>query len=84
VAVVVPYFSTAALVAAQTDLVAGVPRRAAEVYCKMLPLRMVLPTFKVPGLAMSIAWHERTRADAGMAFFRKVLLEALRASGKGS
>jgi hypothetical protein len=28
-------------------------------------------------LPMSIAWHERTHADAGMAFFRSLLLGAL-------
>ena len=35
----VPYFTTAAMVAARTDLVAGLPSRAAQVLCRFLPVK---------------------------------------------
>jgi DNA-binding transcriptional LysR family regulator len=81
VAMVVPYFVTAALIASRTDLVAGVPRRAGEVFCRMLPLRIAKTTFPVPSLPMSLMWHERTDADPGARYFRSVVVDAV--GGKG-
>jgi DNA-binding transcriptional LysR family regulator len=82
VTMIVPYFATAALIASRTDLVAGVPRRAAEVFCRMLPLRMAKTTFTIPALPMSLMWHERTEADRGAKYFRSVVVEAV--SGRRS
>ena len=76
VALSVPFFFTAALAAAHTDCVAGLPHRAAEVFCQMLPLRIVPATFRLPSLFTVLAWHERTDADAGAAFFRQLIVEA--------
>jgi DNA-binding transcriptional LysR family regulator len=79
VVMVVPYFTTAALVASRTDLVAGVPLRAGKVFCEMLPLRIAKTTFPLGGMPMSLTWHQRTDADPGARFFRKVLVEAVKA-----
>jgi DNA-binding transcriptional LysR family regulator len=78
VAMIVPYFTTAALIASRTDCVAGVPLRAAEVFCQMLPVRIARTTFPLPSLPMSLTWHERTDADPGATYFRRVLVESVR------
>jgi len=78
VAVVVPFFTTAARIAAVTDLCAGLPHRVAEVLCETLPLRIVPTTFPLPSLMMVLAWHDRTDADPGARYFRRVVLDAVR------
>ncbi len=82
VAVVMPSFSAAALFVASTDLVAGIPRRAAERLATMLPLEVV--RLEGPPLAfdMRLVWHERTHADAGSRCFRDVVISALRVERK--
>jgi DNA-binding transcriptional LysR family regulator len=73
----VPSFVTALLIAAKTDCVASVPLRVAELYCAYLPLRIVRATFPTPTLITSLLWHERTHEDAGCAFFRELIVEAV-------
>jgi DNA-binding transcriptional LysR family regulator len=85
VGMVVPYFTTAALVASQTDLVAGVPLRAARRFCEMLPLRIAKTTFPLGSMPMSLTWHRRTDADPGARYARSVIVEAVkgRSAGRG-
>ena len=78
VGVTVPYFMTAALVAAQTDCIAGLPSRLAQMLCKLLPLKAVKTTFPLPKMSMSMTWHERTNADAGARHFRALIAAAVR------
>ena len=78
VAVVVPSFTTAAMIAARTDYVAWLPDHAARLFCEVLglrPLRTPLPSFDV---GCSLVWHERTHADPGAAFFRDLVVKELR------
>jgi DNA-binding transcriptional LysR family regulator len=80
VAVVVPSFTAAAMVAAGTDLVAGMPRRLAERFLSVLPLRLLelpVPPMEFP---MQLLWHDRTHADAGSQFFRELVLRCLKPS----
>jgi DNA-binding transcriptional LysR family regulator len=76
VAITVPYFTTAAMIAAQTDCIAGLPGRVAEVMCRCLPLKVVATTFPLPKMGMSLVWHERTDADPGGRYFRDLVVEA--------
>jgi DNA-binding transcriptional LysR family regulator len=78
VAVTVPYFTTAALMASRTDFVAGLPNRAAEVLCAALPLRIAKTTFPLPAMDISMMWHTRTDKDAGGRYFRRLVAEAVR------
>jgi DNA-binding transcriptional LysR family regulator len=78
VAVAVPYFTTAAMIAERTDCVAGLPSRVAQVLCKAFSIKIAPATFAMPSMSMSLAWHERTDADPGGRFFRKVVIEAVR------
>ncbi len=84
VAVRVPYFTTAALIASKTDLVASVPRRAADIFTAMLPLRTLATTFTIRPMPMALVWHERTHADPGARYFRALITEALAPAGRGA
>ena len=74
----VPYFTTAALVAARTDCVAGLPRRVAEVLVPSLPIKIVPTTFPLPTMRMSLVWHDRPDADPAARFFRKLVVDAVK------
>jgi DNA-binding transcriptional LysR family regulator len=74
----VPYFLTAALAAAQTDAVAVLPDRLAKLCCRILPLTIVPTVLPLPRLKTVMAWHERTDADAGAAYFRQLVVDAIR------
>ena len=78
IAISVPSFAAAAAIAAQTDWVAGMPRRMATVFLRQMPLATV--KMPVPSLSFRIqlVWHERTHADAGARFLRELVLAALR------
>lgn len=78
IAISVPSFAAAAAVAAQTDWVAGMPRRMATAFLRHMPLVSV--AMPVPALRFQIqlVWHERTHKDAGAQFFRELILRGVR------
>ncbi|CAM4002078.1 LysR family transcriptional regulator [Corallococcus exiguus] len=78
VGLAVPHFFAAAMAAARSDLIAGVPRRVAKAFCDMLPLRTVEMPFPSPRMTKSLIWHTRTDADPGARYFRSLVVEALR------
>ncbi|HEY6463471.1 MAG TPA: LysR family transcriptional regulator [Polyangiaceae bacterium] len=78
VAVTVPYFTTAAMMASRTELVAGLPSRAAKVLCEILPVKIAPATFPLPSIGISLLWHERTDADPAARFFRRLVAEAVK------
>jgi DNA-binding transcriptional LysR family regulator len=81
VAVVVPSFLVAPVIAAESDLVATVPSRIAKLYAGRLPVRSVPVPLEVPAVTVSMAWHERMRRDPAHAWFRRLLASEL---GRGS
>jgi DNA-binding transcriptional LysR family regulator len=78
VALCVPSFTAALMAAARTEYIATVPRRTAQVFCKMLPLKIVEVDFELPVIRMALTWHARTNADEGSRYFRKLVLQCLR------
>lgn len=76
VAVTVPTFAAAAMVAAATDLVAGIPRSVHASLPTSPPL-VELKRFTPPGLVfpMHLVWHERTAHDPVDQLFRSVIRE---------
>ncbi|HVT06130.1 MAG TPA: LysR family transcriptional regulator [Polyangia bacterium] len=80
VATRVPYFTTAAMVAARTDLVAGLPSRAARVLVRLLPVKIVPATFSLPSMGISMTWHERTDGDPGARYLRTLIAQAVGAA----
>jgi DNA-binding transcriptional LysR family regulator len=79
VALAVPYFITAALVAAKTDFVAAVPDRLAELFATFLPLKIAPATFAMPTLVTALVWHPRTDTDPAARHFRQVIFDAVAA-----
>jgi DNA-binding transcriptional LysR family regulator len=79
VVLTVPYFMTAALAAAETDCVAAVPDRLAALCVRLLPLKRVAASFRLPRLRTALIWHDRTDADPGATLFRQVVAESVAA-----
>ncbi len=78
IAATVPTFAAAASVVASTDLLSGMPLRAARIFARALPLQILegpVPPFVFP---MHLLWHERTHHDPAVSAFRNVVTEALR------
>jgi DNA-binding transcriptional LysR family regulator len=78
IALAVPTFTLAALTAARTDLVAGLPRRVGEALAADLVLEALELPFPLPGMPIALMWHERTHADEGARYFRALITEAAR------
>jgi DNA-binding transcriptional LysR family regulator len=77
VVLTVPYFMTAALAAAATDCIAGLPDRMAALCVSLLPLKKVSAAFPLPSMTTVMIWHERTDADPGARAFRSVVADAI-------
>ena len=84
VVLTVPYFMTAALAAAATDCIAGLPDRMAALCVSLLPLKKVAAAFPLPSMTTVMVWHERTDADAGARAFRNVIADAVAVPRRGS
>ncbi|WP_437971214.1 LysR family transcriptional regulator [Sorangium sp. So ce260] len=78
IAITVPTFAAAAVVAASTDLVAGMPRRMAEALARIAPLAIVEPPLPAMVFRIQLVWHERTHLDEGARCFRELVIAALR------
>ena len=78
IAISVPSFAAAAAIAAQTDWVAGMPRRMAAAFLRQMPLATVAMPVPAVRFRIQLVWHERTHKDAGAEFFRALILAAVR------
>lgn len=78
VAVRIPYFATAALVAANSDLVLTIPRRAAENFADGHRLQLMEPPLELPNFGYRMVWHERVHAEPEHAWLRRLILRAAR------
>ncbi|PCC73548.1 DNA-binding transcriptional regulator, LysR family [Nannocystis exedens] len=77
VAVVVPSFVAAAVVAANSDYVCGLPRRVAEALAPALPLTPLMVPGPPMAFSIDLVWHDRTHLDAGARAFRELVSAAL-------
>jgi DNA-binding transcriptional LysR family regulator len=77
VVLTVPYFMTAALAAAATDCIAGLPDRMAALCVSLLPLKKVAATFPLPSMTTVMIWRQRTDTDPGACVFRNVVAGAV-------
>lgn len=84
IAVTVPSFAAVASVVASTDLLGGMPRRAAEFYSRALPLQILSGLGPPLRFEMYLHWHERTHKDPAHAAFRAAVLGKRTAMQLGS
>lgn len=75
VAVVLPYFATAALLAAKTDLILTLPERASRQLADAHELVAMSPPVEVEGFGYQMVWHDRTDRDASCGWLRDTLSE---------
>ena len=72
VVLTVPHFSTALAVVARSELLTVVPRNLAELHRDRLSI-MKIPLL-LPPLSVSMFWHRRVHADAGVKALRDALV----------
>jgi DNA-binding transcriptional LysR family regulator len=78
----VPTFAAAASVVASTDLISGMPLRAAKIFSRALPIRIVQGPMPPFPFRMYLCWHERTHSDPAVTAFRSAVAEALQRNSK--
>lgn len=74
IAVTVPSFAAAAMVAAETELIAAMPRRVAETFAAIAPVRIVASPAPPLRFTMQLVWHARTHEDPGARALRQLVL----------
>lgn len=84
VAVRIPYFATAALVAVSSDLILTIPHRAAENFSDDNRLRLVEPPLELPNFGYRMVWHERAHGEPDHAWLRRLVLRAVRLESESS
>jgi DNA-binding transcriptional LysR family regulator len=72
IALRVPSFMAAAMVAKYTDLVATLPGRVAEMLAQEIGLQVIHPAIPLPRIPMGLCWHERSHTDAANKWLRSV------------
>ncbi len=77
VAVSLPYFSAAGVLAARTDLLLTLPCRAAAGLSEELGLAMLEPPVALPTFAYLLLWHPKNDADPAAEWFRRKIGEAV-------
>ncbi len=74
----VPSFLVAPLAVAESDMILTTPESVAKIFARSLDLRMLAPPLPLEGVSLSLAWHERQRADPGHTWLRRMIAEAVR------
>ena len=84
VAMQVPYFATAAVITAASDLLVTMPSRAAHQLAPRLGLVILKGPPLVKPWGYRLLWHERSHGDPGAVWLRRLVIEGVRpARGPG-
>jgi DNA-binding transcriptional LysR family regulator len=75
IAVRVPHFLAAPLVAARTDAVLTMPRLLAGMFADWLPVALAEPPLPLAGFEIVQLWHERRHGDPAHAWLRALVRE---------
>ena len=75
IAVTLPYFSTAASIAAQSDLLLTLPSRVAASVGAAYGMTTVRPPVELESFGYRLLWHARTDADQGCRWLRDRISE---------
>lgn len=71
----VSHFLTVPVLVSQTDFVAALDRRVAEVFAGPLGLKLFRPPLALPKGSIGQVWHEQQHADPGQRWLRSVIAE---------
>lgn len=71
----VSHFLTVPVLVSQTDFVAALDRRVAEVFAAPLGLKLFRPPLALPKGTIGQVWHEQQNADPGQRWLRGVIAE---------
>lgn len=66
----IPHFLTAPFIVAQTDMMLSVPKRVAEHFIHLAPLKLVVPPMELPANQVVMAWHPVTDKEASCIWLR--------------
>lgn len=76
-------FLAAPLAVAQSDLIAVVPQQIADHCAPALALQQLAVPVPLQPFSVALAWHERSRSDAGHQWFRRQLALAMKGVASG-
>ena len=76
VALTVPHFSMVPLMVERAGYVATLSRRLAETQARRFDVALLEPPLSLGKRPTRMVWHERTEADEGARFFRRLVQEA--------
>jgi DNA-binding transcriptional LysR family regulator len=71
----VSHFMTVPVLIAQTDFVAALDRRVAQVFAAPLGLRLFPPPLKLPKGSVGQVWHEQQHGDPAQRWLRQMIAE---------
>jgi DNA-binding transcriptional LysR family regulator len=75
IAVRLPHFAVAPLLVSQTDYSVIIPRRLAQRFAAILPLKIFPLPFVIPAFPVNAAWHDRTHHDPAQQWLRQMFVE---------
>lgn len=78
IAMVLPYFATAALVANTTDFILTMPRRAAQPLAEATGLTLMDPPIELGEFGFRMVWHERVHHDPAHMWLRRTIAAVMR------
>lgn len=73
IALWLPYFATAGLVSAASDLIVTLPTRVATALAATNGLRLLKPPLALSGFGYRMLWHERSHEDPGCVWLRDLV-----------
>jgi DNA-binding transcriptional LysR family regulator len=71
----VSHFMTVPVLVSQTDFVAALDRRVAEMFAAPLGLKLFPPPLKLPKGSVGQVWHEQQHSDAAQRWLRQLIAE---------
>lgn len=81
IALRLPYFSTAPLIVAQTDMLLTLPTRTAEHFASIANLECLKAPVEIPLFGYVQVWHQRTDFDPAMMWLRSLIKERSQQDG---
>jgi DNA-binding transcriptional LysR family regulator len=73
IALRLPFFSTAPLVIAQSDMLLTLPTRTAEHFAAIADLHCIRAPLEIPAFGYNQVWHRRTDQDPAMKWLRQLI-----------